>query len=137
QDGAVLQHSLVDFIQSQVNQGRIEAPKNLTSKAGRQLLEYNVYAFPSESNSFFNEINQINGDGYPHLSTNLGVSFGTRSSSPHNGDRWASFEIRSNSGVLIASQDFNITNEVAVPGSHLPADATKVWGYSCPHPGLC
>src|SRR5690606_6252692 len=112
QDGGVLQHSVVDFIQSQVNQGRIEAPKNLTFKAGRQSLEYNLYAFPSESNSFFNEINQINGDGYPHLSTNLGVSFGTRSSSPHNGDRWASFEIRSYSGVLIASQDFNITNEV-------------------------
>ncbi len=139
QHQAVLQHSFVDFIQQQVNLGRIEAPKNLTSKAGRQLLEYNVYASSNESIAFFNEIDQINGNGYPHLSQNLGVSFGTRSSSPYLNQRWGRFEIRSWFGSLYQSQDFYITSEVAVPGSYLPLDVTKIWAYSCVQPwlGLC
>lgn len=136
QNKAVLQYDLVNFIKDQVDQGRIEPPKNLTSKAGRQLLEYNVYASPNESTNFFNEINQINGDGYPHQSHNLGVSFGTRSNNPYPNQRWARFEIRTYFGYLYESRDFDITPEVAVPGSYLPLDVTNIWAYGCDNPWL-
>lgn len=136
QNKAVLQYGLVDFIKSQADQGRIEPPRNLTSAAGRQLLEYNVYAAPNESTNFFNEINQINGDGYPHLSRNLGVSFGTRSNNPYLNQRWSRFEIRTWFGILRESRDFTITPEVGVPGSYLPLDVTKIWAYGCDQPWL-
>ena len=58
----------------------------LSSVAARQLLMQNIYDPPlldghgSEFNAFFDELNQLNGDGYPHLSTNIAISNGELSS---------------------------------------------------------
>lgn len=137
QHKAVIQHSLADFIKAQSDAGRVAAPANLTSVAGRQLLEYNPYASPGQSTQFFSEIDQINGTGYPHQTQNLGVSFGTMANNPYGGQRWLRYQERTYFGAVVRTQDFNVTNDVATPGSYLPLDVTNVWGYACAAPGAC
>lgn len=135
--GAVLQHAMVDFIRQKAHEGLIEPPTNLTSLAGKQLLKYNPYALPDQSSDFFDQLDQLNGNGYPHQSVNLGVSFGTLNNNEYLGEQWLRYRVRTYLGAVVESKYFDVTNDVAIPGSYLPRDVTNVWGHACTAPGAC
>lgn len=79
QDGAHINPDLQDWIKIQnPNEAAIgELQANLQSVAAKQMLRYNTYdpnhIYRSE---FYNEMNALNGNGYPHESYNVSVSNG-------------------------------------------------------------
>jgi hypothetical protein len=79
QDGAHVNPGMQDWIKDQnANQEAIRIMQdNLKSVAAKQMLRYNTYEPEHESRlAFYNEMNELNGDGYPHQSYNASVSNG-------------------------------------------------------------
>ena len=125
--GAVVERGLADFID------RWDAfatpPKNFTSDAGRQMLRYNPYASSGEHTRFYTDIDDTNGDGYPHLTTNVGAAFSTPAANVFSGQEWLSVEFDI-FGVGFYSYDSDVTGDVALAGSYLPQSFTRQWGSS-------
>lgn len=88
QDGAHVSPDLQDWIKIQnPNEGAIgELQDNLESVAAKQMLRYNTYdpdhTFRYE---FYNELNALNGNGYPHQSYNVAVGNGNLNATWGNG----------------------------------------------------
>jgi len=79
QDGAHISPEMQDWIKGQdPSQGAVGTLQdNLNSVAAKQLLRYNTYD-PGHilSDEFNNELDVLNGDGYPHKSYNVALSNG-------------------------------------------------------------
>ena len=94
-------------------------PRDLWSRAGQQLLVSNAFdtGYPSRHSHFFGALRNLNGGtGYPQLTTNVGVSFGTAAPNPNTGARWASFV-----WPQWTNGNFYITGQIAQGGSFLPS----------------
>lgn len=77
QQGAVFNYGFQQWIASQTSNNTIKSFQDrLKTNAAKQLLKGNVYA-TNEHDLFYNELNALNGDGYPHLCKNVAISNGT------------------------------------------------------------
>jgi len=81
------------------------AMSRLKSKTAKQLLVHNRYNLPTASTQsahtlFYNELNALNGDGYPKLAKTVAVSFGTTTQEYSAGSTTARFEWNSGWGSL-------------------------------------
>lgn len=77
---AHVSQDLQDFISNQPANVVGPLQSALQADAAKQLLDYNTYdPFRVQRNSFFNELDALNGDGYPHQSYNAAISNGTLS----------------------------------------------------------
>jgi hypothetical protein len=126
--GAVISKDFQDWrkglLDESAQNGFPDPFSELASKndAAKELLNYHAYDPGSGVHSnFFNYLNSLNGDGYPHLAEKIGVSFGTSNPNPNNGT-WLFVHI---TGVPNFNGDknfsANLSTEELVPGSYLPA----------------
>jgi hypothetical protein len=122
--GAIISEPLQDFKKD--NEQDDEFAKHaLNNRAARQLLMYNAYdPGGDEHRAFFNELNSMNGDGYPHLTNNIGISFSVNESNPNSG-MW--YKITYHTGPISGTvKTFDLTDSEKLPGSWLPKDLTSM-----------
>ncbi len=129
QRGAWLDASLQDYIRNELPSDNW--PLNVTSMAGKQLLIYNALdATGNVHSQFYAELNALNGDGYPHWTTeNVGVSFGTSAQNPHVNTEWLYVHDNVYAPLTIPPGRFHIeplTTEGS-GGSWLPSGVTDIW----------
>ncbi len=122
--GAVISEPLQNFKKD--NEGNDEFAKHaLSNIAARQLLMYNAYDPGGGTHtSFFSELNSLNGDGYPHLTRNIGVSFSTEAPNPNSGC-W--YKVTYHTGPISGTvKTFDLTSAERQAGSWLPKDLTSM-----------
>ncbi|MDP2363097.1 MAG: DUF2974 domain-containing protein [Ignavibacteria bacterium] len=129
QQEALIPQDLQDYINE--NDNGVPKPA-LNALAAKQMLFYNTYdpnrnTINSAHKVFFNKLNSLNGNGYPHNCINIGVSFAPNKRNPNLGE-WLTVEI---SGPY-PDQHFYLweDNECKVAGSYLPLSATIANGFS-------
>lgn len=123
--GAYISKALQDLLKKQTTDDFDKHANN--NDAAKILLMYNAYdanpvGFKIENGdnrgflhtSFFDELNSLNGDGYPHLTRNIGVSFSSNSASSNTG-KWLNIK----AGILL-DQDFYLEPLEKDAGSFLP-----------------
>ncbi|MBI9039440.1 MAG: T9SS type A sorting domain-containing protein [Bacteroidales bacterium] len=122
QQGAIVSQPLQDY-KKEHTEGDGFAEHALNNDAAKQMLNYSTYD-PEGSirNDFYTEMNSLNGDGYPHQTKNIGVSFSTNSPNPNSGV-WLTIEWESG-GFQGEEASFELTSEEKVAGSYLPVDLT-------------
>ncbi len=122
--GALISEPLQNF--KKANEADDEFAKHaLSNEAARQLLIYNTYdPGGGVHQAFFNELNSMNGDGYPHYTRNIGVSFSTNESNPNSGG-W--YKVTYHTGPFSGTvKTFDLTDAERLPGSWLPKDLTSM-----------
>ena len=126
QQDAIIPMDFLDYIKD--NDGGTFHPE-LNSVAAKQMLRYDPYDPNSPGNNsmhkiFYNVLDKLNGDGYPHNCINIGVSFAPNITNPNLGE-WLEVEID-----LLANQHFYLweDSECLTPGSYLPIRATVSQG---------
>jgi len=90
------------------------------------MLRYNTYDRDRDIHiNFYNHLNSLNGDGYPHTCRNIGVAFSTNTENPNLGV-W-----------MIVKRPFEDTEFYIKPGdawkeagSYLSKGLTFPWGYT-------
>ncbi len=126
QQGAVVDRELLDWMDDPpFYASSFTPPANVTSTAGKQLLQYNPFdtASPTLYREFYDDMNFF---GYPNLTVeNVGVSFGTPSPNLSVGQEWLEIEID-----LLPNAQFYIEagSPEAGAGSLLPRDVTEISG---------
>ncbi len=124
QQGAIISNTLQDY-KREKQEGDEFAEHALNNDAAKQLLIYNTYdQSGSIHQSFFSEMDNLNGNGYPHLTKNIGVSFSNNQPNPNSGT-W--IEIEWHVGPFqgeVAS--FDLTDDEKIAGSFLPIDLTSM-----------
>jgi hypothetical protein len=98
QQDAVIDKTLQDYMKS-----KGISPASLSSLAAKQLLRENVFSTGNEHQNFYNALNVLNGDGYPHLPVNIAIPFSPNVANPNSG-LW--LEVRNSLGI--GEQTFNI-----------------------------
>ncbi len=118
QQGAVIDRPFQDLIKSkQSDNPALNAP------VSRQLLINHAWENGESHNAFYNELNALNGDGYPHRMPRIGVAFSNNTPNPNTGTRWLRFDIL---GTFGQHNNFFVTNEWAQAGSLLPGATTNI-----------
>ncbi|MBW6482009.1 MAG: T9SS type A sorting domain-containing protein [Vicingaceae bacterium] len=123
--GAVISEALQDYLKS--NSSTSYTQHGLNNLAAKQLLTYNTYiGNGSVKTAFYNELNNLNGDGYPHNVESVGVTFSTSSPNPYSG-KWLEIRV---SGLANIYDFFNdkvqydfdgyLSVEEQQSGSYLP-----------------
>jgi len=127
QQGAVISPQLQDF----KKQNQLSLPNSafllhsLNNDAAKELLNYNTFdQSQSMKISFFNELNSLNGNGYPHLTKNIGVAFSNSSPNSNTG-QWLRINAINNNYAFNV-QSFVLTNTETQAGSYLPLSSTKI-----------
>jgi hypothetical protein len=127
QQGATVDRELQDFIEDPPALVDPPEPANLKSVAGKQLLTYAAFdsSSPSLHTRFYNELNALNGDGYPHQTENVGVAFSTDDPNLDVGSQWLRVEM-----PFYDDRRFDIQHgsPEAKPGSYLPPEVTAFFG---------
>ncbi len=124
--GAVLDAGLIDWIYETdlgLDDEDFRSPPNLASPAGQQLLVYNRYDRSGMHEAFFNDLNALNGDGYPHLTDNVGITFGTAAPNADVGEEWLHLQI---TAWPDARFDIEPGSPEAQPGSLLPVETSEI-----------
>jgi len=121
---AVMDPELLDFIKAASDNDNTIHP-SIGSTAAKQMLRYNPYD-PTGAihSSFYNSLNSLNGDGYPHLTKNIGVAFSNNAPNPNSGD-WLRVKL---SSIVVASYDIDAGESIDEAGSYLPRESTELWG---------
>ncbi|MCK6543536.1 T9SS type A sorting domain-containing protein [bacterium] len=135
QQGAVLHYFFQIFVKQPTNCSATGTfgHYGISCDAAKELLTSNVFdANGTMHSSFYTELNSLNGDGYPHLTRNVGISFsnGSPNSSP-SGSLWVKAKYTGIFGVdaLCGTEDYMyLTNETAQAGSYLPKSITDYQG---------
>jgi hypothetical protein len=120
QQDAVIDKTLQDYMKS-----KGISPASLSSLAAKQLLRENVFSTGNEHQNFYNALNVLNGDGYPHLPVNIAIPFSPNVANTNSG-LW--LEVRNSLGI--GEQTFNIItgSPIKEAGSYLPLESTEQWG---------
>ena len=144
QQGAVLDEQFQDYIFG--SQGK-HAQIPFNTPAAKQMLRYNPFSDAMyNATTFYADINATNGDGYPHLSKNIGISF-SNGTPLIEGGRWLSATVYSSNSpiwqwtanqllsLVGASTDFGMVNSnytersILQAGSYLPKTSTMLKGF--------
>jgi hypothetical protein len=128
QQGAVISSTLQDFKkQKQQNESNSQfLLHTLNNDAAKELLLYNTFdQSAGVHNSFYNELNGLNGNGYPHLTENIAVSFS--SPIPHNilGQTWLRIDAI-NPSYQFNVATFQISSDEDQAGSFFPQWSTSI-----------
>ncbi|MBD3223100.1 MAG: hypothetical protein GF313_00105, partial [Caldithrix sp.] len=127
QQYATIEQGFQDYIDDKDDGEPVDA---LNSTAAKQMLHYNTYCSPTIHENFYDILNNLNGDGYPHANDikNIGVSFSPYIENPHSG-KWAYVNINN-----LPDEDFyfDVNDYEHKAGSWLPVANTKNWGYGDP-----
>jgi hypothetical protein len=110
----------------------------LNNMAAEELLKYNTFD-PGGSihQNFYSTLNSLNGNGYPHLTTNIAVSFSNGLPNPNSGT-WESIKFTGLFDIYpVCGQVDNIalSADELVAGSYLPLISTAtdekdiLWGF--------
>jgi hypothetical protein len=96
QQKAHVNRPFLDWLHSKANQYAAVAAlaQPLMSPAARELLDYNPWDTDGSGNAFYNDLNALNGDGYPHQCYNVAVSDGAID----------------NAGVYLATYGYGLAN---------------------------
>jgi hypothetical protein len=122
--GAYISKELQDFLEEKTSDDFDKYANN--NAAAKILMIYNVYdKNPDGFNiyngtnrgiihtNFYNELNNLNGNGYPQLTHNIGVTFSTNVPSPHSyNDTWLN--------ISPPNRDFELKPLELEAGSYLP-----------------
>ena len=126
--GAVISEDLQNYLNEHTDNSFDKYA--LECDAAKIMLNYNTYDTEGLMHSaFYSELSTLNGDGYPHLTNNIGVSFSNELPNPNSGI-W--LEIRTPAGA--ADKDITLSPEEKVAGSYLPElnidpyIVTALWG---------
>lgn len=118
--GAFISDELQKYIK-QVNYENNDAFADVASNndAAKELLNKHAFDPTSSINSnFFNNINSLNGDGYPHLVPTVGVAFSTNQVNPASeGAAWLALKIHT---PIKPGKIFNLEANEVIAGSFLP-----------------
>jgi hypothetical protein len=121
--GAIIDSDLLLFIAEEQSDN-----VSLNSLAAKQLLKYNPFANNNEHLSYYASLNNINGDGYPHNTLNISVSFSPDIENPYSGN-WLTFEI---DDIPFLTEDKHFYINPGDPwkeaGSYLPLSTTMEFG---------
>ncbi|MGQ0829130.1 MAG: T9SS type A sorting domain-containing protein [Bacteroidota bacterium] len=116
--GAVISNSLQDW-RKHVVQGDVFSEHASNNDAAKELLNYNAYDPGSAIHTaFFNELNNLNINGYPHNVPTIGVSFSTSTPNPNSGE-WLYVHVTGVPGNQ--NQHFYLTPNELIAGSFLPS----------------
>jgi len=132
QQEAVIDNNFQNYIKDH-DQGT--ANPSLSSMAAKQMLRYNTYD-PSGAThtNFYVGLNQLNGNGYPHLSRNVGVSFAPSTENPNSGEwlrvtlMFTGLEPIIDIPISEAAFYINPGDPWKEGGSYLPKSTTMQWG---------
>lgn len=129
QTGAILDSDFLDWVKA-------KQPNNpgLNSQAAKQLLRYNPFDVTgSIHQSFYQNLNSINGTGYPATTTNIAVSFSPSTTNNRSG-LWLKMRVAPNPSPdpNNETQNYYLGNneDIDVGGSYLPLSSTQIWGRS-------
>lgn len=116
--GAVISQDLQDWRKT-LTVGDVFAEHASNNDAAKELLNYNAYD-PTGTihTNFYNYLNSLNTDGYPHLVEKIGVSFSTNLPNPNSG-KWLYVNVTGVPGNN--NKDFYLSAEELVAGSFLPS----------------
>lgn len=92
--GAIVSSTLQDFLK--INSTTTYMQHGLNNPAAKQLLTYNTYG--DIRPLFYDELNTLNGDGYPHNVESIGVSFSTTSPNLQSG-KWLEIRVSGLAGL--------------------------------------
>ena len=116
--GAIVSRELQDFKKEKTGND-LFASHFSDNPAAKQLLIYNAFdPHAVVHNNFYNEYNSLNGNGLPHLTENIAVSFSTNDPNPSSGD-WLKVNL-SLFGLPWEYKTFPLIDEEKVAGSYLP-----------------
>lgn len=117
--GAVISPDFQDFRFETLGNGSDPfAAFNLSNQATKELLLYSAWNSDGTVHSnFYNELNNLNGDGYPHLVETIGVSFSNSDPNPNAGE-WLLIDITGTPAVT--NESFYLSDNEKLPGSYLP-----------------
>ncbi|HNR19140.1 MAG TPA: T9SS type A sorting domain-containing protein [Bacteroidia bacterium] len=125
--GAHINNQLQDFIKDPGGCGSADAFKShgLDNTAAKQLLIYNTFD-DNVHESFYAELNGLNGDGYPHNTKNVGVSFSVPVNNPIV-NPWLEIQYAGMMGLGICGveESFDMTSDDYQSGSWLPASTVS------------
>ena len=118
--GAYISNSLQEFVKN-TNSTNNDSFSDVASnnEAAKELLTNHLFDPTSIIHStFYNQLNSLNGDGYPHLVKKIGVAFSTVLPTSNNvGDDWLTIKIHT---PISPDEHFNLENEEIIAGSFLP-----------------
>ncbi len=125
QQGAVISKKVQDY-KKEHQEGDAFMEHALNNDAAKQMLDnYSAYdTSGSIHDAFYAELNALNGDGYPHLTENIGVAFSNNKPNPYSGT-WLEIVYEDWYGGGL-SEDFDLEPEEKVAGSYLPEDLTAM-----------
>ncbi|MBL7958688.1 T9SS type A sorting domain-containing protein [bacterium] len=133
QQGANVHASLQRFIKDPPDCGPFESSSKLfgtygmSCDAAKQLLNYSAFDDGTAHSSFFNELNQLNGDGYPHITKNIAISFSNGYINPNPmGALYMKVRWTGVAGTDICGfeKSFYLESALTVAGSYLPKSIT-------------
>lgn len=125
QQYAFINEELQKFIK---DKGNSFAKKGLSCMAAKQLLLKNKFDSNNENAKLINELNLINGNGYPHNCRTIGVSLSNNTSNPYSG-KWAEVKVKFGNSSIFTTKKFSMSAEEKLPGSYLPRHITRQTGF--------
>jgi hypothetical protein len=128
QQGAVISSQLQAFKKSQ-QQSANNATfllHGLNNDAAKELLIDNTFdSNHSITNAFYTELNNLNGNGYPHLTKNIGVAFSNPNPQNILGSTWLTIN-GLNPLYQFNVHGFTISPDENQAGSYLPTSSTNI-----------
>lgn len=135
QQGAIVHGTLQHDIKARAEPA--DWPPSIARLAGQQLLQYSAFdtTNPTEHQRFFSDLEALNGGvGYPQLTQNVGVSFGTPNANPNPNQRWLRLDVSGLCDLIewgwpdCDDHDYDVVGNLALAGSYLPKEVTRFWG---------
>ncbi len=116
QQGAVVDSEFQDWIKD-----KIPSFSRLDNSAAKEMLIYNAFDEDSTHELFYDELNSLNGNGYPSTIPTIGIAFSNNTPNPNLDQEWLKVDID-----LLNDQHFHVKEEWAQSGSILPISTTMI-----------
>lgn len=112
--GAVISPELQDWQKARIPTSDLYKRHIIDNDAAKELLNYNTFDNTLHA-PFYSYLNSLNGDGYPHLTENIAVSYSSTSPNPNSGV-WLTIDAPGNSN----DASFELSADEKLAGSFFP-----------------